>query len=187
VKTYAKGLPSTPLPISPCPRAHPWRLVGKAAPCASRAHRDQRESYHFDSCFTLARTRGSFRKPSSYRVVSPVWQGYVGFGTGAEREKQSLFNATPARRVLEKVPPTSFAHARRPFGKPRLLEFELRAWRDQKADGNIRQRRSIAQTANTLNTAVVEAVKSSDGRGASVQPVSHELVGKINHKEEETE
>ena len=30
-----------------------------------------------------------------------------------------------------------------------------------------------------------EAVKSSDGRGASVQPVSHELVGKINHKEEE--
>ena len=51
-----------------------------------------------------------------------------------------------------------------------------------KADGNIRQRRSIAQTANTLNTAVGEAVKSSDGRGASVQPVSHELVGKLTIK-----
>jgi hypothetical protein len=40
---------------------------------------------------------------------------------------------------------------------------------------------------NPLNTAVVKVVKSSDGRGASVQPVSHELVGKTNHKEEETE
>jgi len=49
---------------------------------------------------------------------------------------------------------------------------------------------SVAQSRkqqNPSNTAVAEAVKSSDGRGASVQPVSHELVGKINHKEEETE
>ena len=68
-----------------------------------------------------------------------------------------------------------------------LLQSKLSHGETSKADRNIRQHRSIAQTANTLNTAVGEAIKSSDGRGASVQPVSHELVGKINHKEEETE
>jgi hypothetical protein len=52
-----------------------------------------------------------------YGVTSPVRRGWVGFGTGAGR-KQSFFYATPARRVLEKVPGTSLAHARRPFGKP---------------------------------------------------------------------
>jgi len=51
----------------------------------------------------------------------------------------------------------------------------------------IREVRSIAQTANNSNTAVGKPVKAEDGQGASVQPVSHELVGKINHKEEGSE
>jgi hypothetical protein len=34
------------------------------------------------------------------------------------RAETILFYATPARRVLEKVPGASLAHARRPFGKP---------------------------------------------------------------------
>jgi hypothetical protein len=41
-----------------------------------------------------------------YGVTSPVRRGWVGFGTGAGR-KQSFFYATPARRVLEKVPGTA--------------------------------------------------------------------------------
>ena len=54
-------------------------------------------------------------------------------------------------------------------------------------DGKIRQRRSIAQTANTLNTAVGRQSNHLMGAGRPFKRVSHELVGKINHKEEETE
>jgi hypothetical protein len=51
-----------------------------------------------------------------YGIASRLWRGYVGFGTGAG-QKQSLFHATPGRRILEKVPGTSLPHARKAFRK----------------------------------------------------------------------
>jgi hypothetical protein len=81
-----------------------------------RVRRPLRNSVH--AALRLSRTREGLSETSrGYGVASPVWRGYVGFGIRVG-QKQSLFHATPVRRVLEKVPGTSLAHAQRPFGKP---------------------------------------------------------------------
>jgi hypothetical protein len=42
----------------------------------------------------------------------------------------------------------------------------------------------MKQIANNSNTALGQSAKTFDGHGASVQPMSRELVGKTNHKQE---